>query len=423
MLQSVPTRGYSRLLDQQTAISITQYANERRELQMDVGALGIVTVLESPTAALTDEEWRHIMDARGSYGHMWGGRPNLTGIEEDPFDSRGECARLYNTIHYIASIRTPGKKDKFLTMRKVAVNRAAIKPGMLDTMPALVDDVSFWKVRDTTKGIERPLSEVLKRYVERKYHKEPYASPTDLPIAGLSRVGTLPYEIDPNRDRNDRNRSAVVFALIQVAASEGDSTNVLYMAQPCEEFRSTVFALRRPDNSRVELAYRRTAQTIGLPVDNWDIVLDRNNPTVRKLMCNFPGFWLDNATFAKIMHMMLGDGALRAADFHGPGQELLNSPDALLLKDEQISLLRRIIARRALSSYEMELLAFMFANARFAKYLTSLIERHDELRRRIYTEVGDGPYSSTLVPRELLRSALYLLSAAKEMYACKGFDS
>lgn len=212
----------------------------------------------------------------------------------------------------------------------------------------------------------------------------------------------------------------MAYALIQVAALAGDTATVLYVSQICEEFRTRAFALHLADDSRVELDYAPTAQTLGLPPGEYTLRLDRDNPMVQSLLHNFPGFWLDNPTLAHVMARMVASGDLQAAHFVSAGRQILTSADAPRLKSEQLALLQRLAHEEALNSEETQAVAQLLAKPRFAKYLIALIQTHGEFARRIGAEVADGPYSSTVEPQPYRQSVLRLLQAACAMYTSAG---
>src|SRR5262245_24755563 len=89
----------SRLIDRWTGVRATSLGAGRRRLDVELGALGTATVLESPATALTEEEWRRIADARQSYQYMWGGgqKQSVAEINGGLFDGRGAFARFYRT--------------------------------------------------------------------------------------------------------------------------------------------------------------------------------------------------------------------------------------------------------------------------------------------------------------------------------------
>lgn len=161
-----PVYRHPPLVEQGAGITIRELDHGRRILTMDVGRLGTATVLGAPASRLTPEEWQCIGAARESYRHMWGGSHQLAEVQEDPFDGRGEFAGVYQTTHYIATVATPGKTDKIITMRKVAIHPDALLDPSPDHGPPLVADVGFWLVHRPTEGTARPLSEVLRSYCE-----------------------------------------------------------------------------------------------------------------------------------------------------------------------------------------------------------------------------------------------------------------
>ncbi len=404
------------LLALRTGIALQPLPHGRRILTLDLGLLGVATVLESPAPALTSAEWQCIIAARESYRHMWGSSDKVADTQDDPFDGRGAFAHLYHTTHYIATVVTLGKPDKIITMRKVAIHPNALPPQATDALPALVEDVGFWQVHDSGAGTAQPLGTVLQGYLEREQGLGPYPSPAHLPIAALSRSGTLPYERHPERHRDDRNRTAVAYALIQVAALLGDHATVFYAVQICEEFRTRAFALHLSGDSRVELDYPPTVHTLGLPADRTVVRLDRANPVIRWLLLNVPGFWLDNADLARLLAEMLDTGSLGGVDFAPASAELLASPDAVRLQPAQATLLQRLAGQEALTLPEVQAGARLLATPRLTKYLIGLLHTYDVLAARVLTDVGDGPYSSVLEPQRYWQSVLRLLRAARELY-------
>src|SRR5262249_12445544 len=148
------------------------------------------------------------------------------------------------------------------------------------------------------------------------------------PIAALSRAGTLPHDSVGAHDPDDRNRSAVVYALVQVAAAWDDLSNALYVAQICEEFRTRAFALHLTDHARIELHYPPAATTLNVPDDQYRVVLDRANPAVRQMMWSFPGFWLDNTSLARVLIGLVGEGLVSLDQLRSVALRLLRTGDA-----------------------------------------------------------------------------------------------
>jgi hypothetical protein len=389
-------------------------AQGRHVLTLDLGTLGTVRVLAAPAPALTDPEWQCIGAARESYPRMWGIRPPVADGPSDPFDGRGEFAATYTTTHYIATVTTPGQPDKIITMRKVAINRATLLDDRAD--PPLVEDIAFWQVYDPVAGTTQPLGAVLHAYLERERGLGPYPSPAHLPIAALSRSGTLPYEHIPVRGQDERNRTAVAYALIQVAALAGDTDTVLYVAQICEEFRTRAFALHLPDGGRIELDYMPTTQALGLATDRAVVRLDRANPVVPGLLRAAPGFWLDNAGLARLLVDLVDSAVLYSAHFVPAAATLLESPDAARLTPDQQARLQQLVRQGALPLGDLREVAQLLARPRFAKFLIGLLQTQPELAARLLTDVADGPYSATLEPQTYWWSVLHLLHAAQELY-------
>jgi hypothetical protein len=395
-------------------ITQRELGNGRCLFEMELGTLGRVAVLAAPAPALTDGEWHDIVAARESYRHMWGGRDHVAAVQEDPFDGRAGFARFYRTTHYIATVTTSGKPAKIITMRKVAIHPSAL--GGEAPEPPLVEDVAFWQVYDPLTQTTQPLGSVLQAYLERDGDRGSFPSPAHLPIAALSRSGTLPYERNPDRHPDERNRTAVAYALIQVAALAGDTGTVLYVAQICEEFRTRAFALHLPDGGHLELAYAPTAQTLRLPAGRAVVRLDRANPVVQRLLLHFPGFWLDNAGLARLLARLVETNRLQAGHFLPAALELMESPDAARLTNEQADLMQRLVHQTALARAELQTVARLLAKPRLAKYLIELLHTHDELARHALAEVPDGPYSATLDPQTYWLSVLRLLRTAREIY-------
>ena len=397
-------------------VTVRSSEDGRRELGLDLGRLGRVTVVESPAPALTDTEWSTILDARTAYQRMWGGGRQFQSLKEDPFDGRGAFARAYSTTHYIGSMATPGKPDKVITMRKVALNRYVLGLAGGET-PPLVEDLSFWTVHDTQRGLDTPLAEVIKTRLEGWAGLGPCASVAQLPIAALSRAGTLPHASAGARDADDRNRSVVVYALMQVAAAQDDLAHALYAAQICEEFRTRVFALHLADHSRIELHYPPAARTLNLPDDRYRVVLDRANPVVRRMLWSFPGFWLDNTSLARVLIGLVDEGRVSPDQLRRAALRVLWSGDATQLGGRDTTRVSRLARGEHVSWSELHWFADLLARPRFAKYAAHSLLRGAEVRRRILAEVGDGPYSVLVQPQQLLESALRLLSLAADMYA------
>jgi hypothetical protein len=373
-----------------------------------------VKVIEAPATRLTSAEWDAIVEARRSYQRMWGGGDReAQSIKEDSFDGRGQSAMFYRTTHYIGSIATPGRPDKLLTMRKVALKRESVAVGREVPLP---EDLSFWKVRDTQRAVDTSLPECVKTYLENELRLGPFSSVAQLPVAALSRTGTLPCEAVGTRHPDDRNRSAVAFALMQVAAALDDIGNILYAAQLCDEFRTRAFALHLPTDARIEPHYVPAFETLHLSRDRHRVVLDRTNAKVQQILCNFPGFWLDNQSLAAVLVALVREMRLTADHLRPAAIRLCESEDVEYLADQDALLVGKLAQGRRLRTIDLEVVAALLARPRFAKYATDLIRDDAGVAGRILTEVADGPYASLVRPPDLLASSLHLLSVAAEMY-------
>jgi hypothetical protein len=398
---------------QRLGLITRSFESGRRELSLDLGGFGIATVLQSPGSCLTNSEWRNIVNARQSYHRMWGGDEHFKSIKEDPFDGRDQSSASYHTTHYIGSIATPGKPDKVLTLRKVALNPDAL--GHQDG-PPLPEDLTFWKVRDRQPGMDTPLADWVKAHLEKDLGLGPYPSVAHLPVAALSRTGTLPNEQAGSRHLDDRNRTAAVYALMQVAVARHDIDNVLYAAQPCEEFRTKAFALQLHNGARMEPHYLPAVETLLLSCQRYRIVLDRSNVAVQRMMFSFPGFWLDNSSLAAALVTLVREGMLTTECVRRAATCLYRSGDVQFLTDEDALLVGALADGVQLATHDVESIAALLARPRFAKYCTDFIRHNMDVSRRILAEVSDGPYAALFRPADLLASSLHMLSVAAEMY-------
>lgn len=381
----------------------------RRLTSADVGRLGTVTVLEAPATELTEAEWDLIRLARRSYLHMWGAAGSASAPGRDVFDGRDEDARQYRTVHYIATIRTPGAVDKVLTQRRVA-----LAPGRRGPEARLPDDLALWRVVDLRSGESNSLAEALRRHLEDEL--EPGLPPGRwrTRLATFGRSGTHPFDPAPKRDVHERNRTAVSNALIQVAATR-DGAFTRYMGEICAEFRTTAFALHRPGNDPLELDLAPSAEELGLAPESYAIRLDRGSPVVVERMLSVPGYWLDNSGLARCLARAVREGLIRPRDLARPCAEALASPEAVRIDPGNCSALQQVATTDRPALQTVEQAVEYLSRARYAKHLVALLHV-PAVAARVLDEVGDGPYSTCMEPKRYRDSALAILDAARQVY-------
>jgi hypothetical protein len=385
----------------------SQASDQRALVELELGKLGRASVLACPAQLLTGDEWRTIVTARESY-QMWGSGEEFEAIDEDAFDGRGQFASCYTTTHYIGRISTPGKRDKIITMRKVApVLNGAVCP--------LIEDLGFWTVRDSTTHTVVPLADVVRDYLGRS-KGWPFVAPT-LPIAGLSRGATMPIESGTPRDVDDRNRSAVVYALIQVAAAQHDHTHVFYAGQICPEFRTKAFALHLRDRASVELDLPPALHTLGLSEDTHRVLLDRGSPTVVGVMRSAPGFWLDNSSLADALCSLIEERELSLGDLRRAAATMSSSDDTRFVSGPEAAAIRRLEDGAQLSTVEAHCVASLLARPKNAKHIVDTLRQRSDIWQYVMKTVLDGPYVFLVQPAALLQSALHLLQIAREVYS------
>jgi hypothetical protein len=400
MFSSPPkTRAPRVTLEDIPGIERHHLAQGRRALTFSVGDMHF-RVLEIPASVITSGEWYHFQRARQSYAKMWGDTRLLECILEDDFDGRAPNSP-YDTYHYLAQVAVRGRGVKYLTMRKVGFRERSAGNHFDGTLPRLPQDISFWQVRRGSFDQVRSLADVLREC----FRQGKFGSPLidgPLQTCAISRTGTYTSGLTGSLPI-DRESSGIALALIQVAATDHDAHS-LWISQLCVEFQEKALSVRDVAGQLVMLDFAKTSVTLGLPPTD-RLCLDNRNPEVRELKLQNPGYWLDNPGAAKVLKGLAHDGLLTADEFpptcglrHG-GSAI---PGGL---EETIDLL---------------------VQPRNFKYLLDLIHTPgsinrrlsgEELRHRLITEAGDGPFSSTVVPRTWRRSALKLVTAAQEKYS------
>ena len=356
-------------------ISHKNLSGGRKLYTLAIPNLGLFEALDIPATSLTDQEWRLITLARQSYAKIWGGANVYRKIENDPFDGRPPHNAQYPTTHQIAKYVSPSGREKFFTNRKVTLN-----PGS-----PLFDDIVFWQVSQT------PLWDFIKKKLK---------APPEFQIAAISRTGTYPYSV---RDKSelDHDITAISWTLMQVATTQADN-HTYFSCQLCAEFQDRVLTISTPDHSLTKLNFSKTPDVLGL-APSQPVKLDRTNPYVRDHIFNFPGYWTNNSDLFTLLSNLAADSRFSLPDFSGIVSRLpITAPAGIT---DLIKLLTR---------------------PRYCKYLIPLINHPgqinprltgDQLRQGILDYVGDGPFSSTLIPKNWRQSALNLLQSAFAKYS------
>lgn len=405
-----------RIIDPELGIAVQELDNGRRILNMNVGLLGRIEVVDIPARVISPEEKELIERARESYRAMWQGENLIGRVIEDPFDGWHEDNPGYHTRHQIARVVSPDGKEKFVTNRKVAVDRRR------QTEVPLYDDIEFWKVVDCGLQESIPFWTVLSSCLQNSGDAND-AKPPIHKVAAISRTGIFPYEISA-RTELDRDQTAAAWALMQIAVTHSDGFKMM-VCMLCDEFRDKVLTIKDPGSqNRTKLNFTRSGEILGFGPDR-RLELDRSNPDVREHIFKFPGYWMNNEDWRDLLSALVSQRKIDQDDFKSACRDLLESQERVLIDDQVLVLLQQVLNSDELSDEGLERLVHLFSSSRFAKYMIPVINMEgpinsrlsgDELRSRILLEVRDGPRSSILIPPDWAETNHELLLAAKMKY-------
>lgn len=386
------------------ALLRTDLPGGRRTLRLDVGPV-TVTVTEVPASALTEDEWRSVQLARLSYVAMWG-RGDRSGIyATDRLDGLGEDAARYDAHHYLAWVRDGVQPARLVTARKVALRPHALTAAeRADPAEWLPLDLAFWRVRGGDAPLWGPFSAHL-RGLAPDDELAPYR------FACMGRVATFPFD---DRDRAARRRewTAIAWAATQVLAAHGDP-HLLWAWTICDEFPDRVMAVRDADGTPVRPAFIRTEELLGLPPAS--VELDDALEVVLEHKVGAPGYFVDNDDAADVLAGLLDGGRITVADLWPAIARLVGAEAG----ERTAGLLHTIAAS------DHRGLAEVLTRPRAMKHLIPLLAGEEplsrmsasELRRRLLSETGDGPFSASVVPSTWSVGAWAMLRAAERRYA------
>jgi hypothetical protein len=359
-----------------------------------------VEVMEVPGPSLSRQEWRDILMARSSYPAMWGGAGSDI-FACDPLDGREPG--IYDTRHYLAWIRDGHGPRKLVTMRKVALVPSRLtRRQRADPLELLPHDVRFWRAR-TEDGRCVPLWDVLRARTRRLAPHDEFA---EFRIGSTGRTGTFPYG-ERQRTRRARERTGIAFAAIQVLATSGDPS-LLYVCSLCPEFQDRVLGVIDVDGRYVAPAFTRTEEVLGLAPGS--VSLDNGLPVVREHKSLFPGYFIDNDDAARLVAALLEDGRVTVGDLGAAIGRVGEHESAAGGDGRQLDELVALVGAR-----NYRALAEVLTRPHLFKYLVPLLGPGEPLAR-LLCETGDGPFSSTLVPRRWATSAWAILEAAEAKY-------
>ena len=376
-------------------IDLKNLSRNRRLFKLTIPNLGVAEVLDTPATSLTSPEWEIITLARQSYSKMWGGSDVFLKIKEDPFDGRPPFDSQYLTTHQIAKFISVDGKEKILTNRKVTINPAS-RP-----FPHMFDDITFWKISKT------PLWQ---------FFKTRLASPPEFQVAAISRTGTYPH-VAGDKDEKEHDKTAIAWALMQIATTQDDHHSYFF-CQLCPEFQEQVLTISNRSKHVTMLDFSKTSRILSLQPSK-AIVLDKNNSYVRDHIFNFPGYWTSNSELFLFLQKLVQRKRLVSSHFIPLSSQLLSSTEeASLLKPDSLSLIKKSSEGKLKTTAQLLSLIKIFTKPRYCKYLIPLINHpgQSQLRRGIISEVGVGPFSSTLIPRLWRQSTLNLLQSALNKY-------
>ena len=402
------------VIDQDLGITLKEFPGGRRIFEMGVGSLGTIRVLDSPATALTESEWEIILRARDSYRIMWGGDSTIDNIKQDPFDGRPPYHTQYLTRHQLAEAYVPDYGYIILTNRKVTHN-----PYYTPMMSDLFDDIRFWKVHDNSNGTDFPLWNIYLNYFEKQAKEFPKSAHQR--AAAISRTGRI-WELAGTSTQVARDLAATAWAMMQVAVTYQDDHDII-VCQLCDEFQQVVLAVEDADGKKTMLDFTRTQDKLGLD-SQFKLVLDRDNPYLQEHILTFPGYWTNNDDLRTLLFNLAAQGKLTFSDYQAACRNLLNSSDFRSLKIDEQPVIARVTEGSIDPDNFLPLLGIL-TKPRNCKYLIPLINTQgkinddldgDQFRQYILQEVGDGPFSSTLIPKDWETSAKNLLQVAKNKY-------
>ena len=386
----------------------TDLPGGRRELRTAIGPYS-VAVTEVPGPSMSEHEWQAILLARRSYTAMWGGGASER-LANDPLD--GRQGTIYDTKHYLARIFDGHESAKLVTMRKVLLVPAELTPDQLaDPFPLLPADIQFWRVR-TPAGGYVPLWDALRRYARNLAAHDELAA---FRIASLGRMGTFPYG-QAQRGRQQRERTAIAFAAIQLLATHQDHS-LLYVCTLCPELRDRVLGVIDRDGAYVPPSFTSTEEILGLPAGS--VSMDTGLPAVVEHKASFPGYFIDNDSAACVLAGLLDARRIAMGDLAAVIVSLIHR-EAAAGRDRRE--LMELVLRIADPDHRG--LAELLTRPRLCKYLIPLLTGKEPLSRmssrdlqtHLLLETGDGPFSSTLVPGEWAAGTRAVLEAVDRRY-------
>lgn len=414
-------------------IEKTELGEGIRRIRFSIGPM-LISAYEFPAEVLADQGQQFINIMRGSYKQMWGDNLEDVIVKREPTD--GGEGSIYKTKHYIGIVEVDGEETEYITKKKVYINPAFAGGLCSDYIP---DDLAFWNIRNVVNGEQHSLWDELGNYfVRTNGHGIGTEFDARLRVPANQRTAKYPHGFEKKTEFQS-DKTPIGWAAMELLFAD-DPKDKFIACQLCDEFRTKVLTINNKDGDPIMLDFTRTEYVLGL-LENQIVEL---NEQAHLLKRDAPGYWIDNVGAGDYLATLISQGQLGLQDllpiyeqaYQNFGFQNYAKLQQILTEYELAGYDAGLIYTRVDSSQPSEntyaeRMGRFLTDPRMFKYLVPWLNAEgntmitpnlsaQEFQDGMLHKVGDGPYSSLLIPDPWRLSNLRLLQAAKLKYEPAG---